>query len=313
MDQRDLRYRESRRRFMAMERSRRWMATGTPLVISIRFAIAVLLVSLGSLVVRAQEDRDAPHPAHIHSGSCDDLGDIVYPLTDIALETAGEAFGAASAVPVEESDTTIDASLTDILAAPHAVNIHQSADAIQNYIACGDIGGRVIDGKLLIGLQELHGSGHQGVAILDGSDATTTKVTVYLSHQGTPGETEQVATSAAVTSPTAAAQPTAEPTAVPTAAEPTAEPPAASSANEVPVDIVEFSFSPDPVEVSVGDTVTWTNQGTVPHTATAEDRDVLQSGPISPGDSFSQVFSQAGEFPYFCEFHPNMHGTIIVK
>jgi plastocyanin len=23
--------------------------------------------------------------------------------------------------------------------------------------------------------------------------------------------------------------------------------------------------------------------------------------------------SQAGEFPYFCEFHPNMHGTIIVK
>ena len=125
-----------------MERSRRLIAAGTPLVISIRLAIAVLLVSLGSLVVRAQEDRDPPHPAHIHSGSCDDLGDIVYPLTDVALATAGEAFGAASAVPVEESDTTIDASLTDILAAPHAVNIHQSADAIQNYIACGDIGGR---------------------------------------------------------------------------------------------------------------------------------------------------------------------------
>jgi plastocyanin len=314
MDQRDLRYRESRRRFMAMERSRRLIAAGTPLVISIRFAIAVLLVSLGSLVVRAQEDRDPPHPAHIHSGSCDDLGDIVYPLTDVALETAGEAFGTASAVPVEESDTTIDASLQDILAAPHAVNIHQSADAIQNYIACGDIGGRVIDGKLAIGLQELHGSGHQGVAILDGSDAATTTVTVYLSNQGTGGETEQAATSAVATSPTAAAaQSTAEPTAVPTAAEPTAEPTAASSANEVPVDIVEFSFSPDPVEVSVGDTVTWTNQGTVPHTATAEDRGVLQSGPISPGDSFSQVFSQAGEFPYFCEFHPNMHGTIIVK
>ena len=101
-----------------MERSRRLLAAGTPLVISIRLAIAFLLISLGSLVVRAQEDRDPPHPAHIHSGSCNDLGDIVYPLTDIALATAGEAFGAASAVPVEESDTTIDASLTDILAAP---------------------------------------------------------------------------------------------------------------------------------------------------------------------------------------------------
>src|SRR5215213_7705787 len=297
-------------RFMAMERSRRLIAAGTPLVILIRLAVAVLLISLGSLVVRAQENRDPPHPAHIHSGTCDDLGDIVYPLTDIALETAGEAFGAASAVQVEESDTTIDAALTDILAAPHAVNIHESADAIQNYIACGDIGGRVIDGELAIGLQELHGSGHQGVAILDGSDADTTTVTVYLSNQGTGGETEQAATSAVTTSPTAAAaQPTAEPTAVTPAAEPTA----AASANEVPVDIVEFSFSPDPVEVSVGDTVTWTNQGTVPHTATAEDRDVLQSGAISPGDSVSQVFSQAGEFPYFCEFHPNMHGTIIVK
>src|SRR5215210_7886043 len=201
MDRRHLRFRESRRRFIAMERSRRWIAAGTPLVISIRLAIAVLLISLGGLVVRAQEDRDPPHPAHIHSGSCDDLGDIVYPLTDIALETAGEAFGAASAVPVEESDTTIDASLTDILAAPHAVNIHQSADAIQNYIACGDTGGRVIDGKLLIGLQELHGSGHQGVAILDGSDATTTTVTVYLAYPGKRSETEQAATSAVVTSP----------------------------------------------------------------------------------------------------------------
>jgi len=314
MDQRHLRYRESRRRLKAMERSRRLLAAATPLIISIRLAIAVMLILLGSLVVRAQEDTDPPHPAHIHSGSCNDLGDIVYPLTDVALETAGEAFGAASAVPVEESDTTIDASLTDILAAPHAVNIHQSADAIQNYIACGDIGGRAVDGKLAIGLQELNGSGYQGVAILDGSDAATTTVTVYLAYPGKAGESEQAATSAVATSPTAAAaQPTAEPTAEPTAAEPTAEPTAASSANEVPVDIVEFSFSPDPVDVSIGDTVTWTNQGTVPHTATAEDRGVLQSGPISPGDSFSQVLSQAGEFPYFCEFHPNMHGTIIVK
>jgi plastocyanin len=52
----------------------------------------------------------------------------------------------------------------------------------------------------------------------------------------------------------------------------------------------------------------------VPHTATANDRDVLQSGVIAPdGGSFSQTFEAAGEFPYFCEFHPNMEGTIVVE
>ena len=66
-------------------------------------------------------------------------------------------------------------------------------------------------------------------------------------------------------------------------------------------------------KISVGDTVTWTNQDQVPHTATAEDRAVLQSGTISPGSSFSQVFETAGEFPYFCEFHSNMTGTIVVQ
>ena len=290
-----------------MEGTRRTVA-GTLLSISIRLAIAFLLTSAGNLAVRAQIVSNPPHPAHIHSGSCEDLGDIVHPLTDVALATAGEAFGSASAIPVQESVTTIEASLSDILAAPHAINVHESADAIQNYIACGDIGGRAVDGKLLIGLRELHDSSYQGVAILDGSIAASTTVTVYLAHETKSGETEQAA-AATVPNPTAAAQPTAEPAQV----EPTAEPTGASSAEEVPVDIVEFSFSPDPVEILVGDTVTWTNQGTVPHTATGEDRSVLQSGTIPTGASFSQVFDQAGEFGYFCEFHPNMLGTITVK
>jgi plastocyanin len=39
----------------------------------------------------------------------------------------------------------------------------------------------------------------------------------------------------------------------------------------------------------------------------------MQSGAISPGTSFSQTFDAAGEFPYFCEFHPNMQGSIVVQ
>jgi plastocyanin len=275
-----------------------------------RAGIAVLLLTMGALGARAQEERDAPHPAHIHSGSCADLGDIVYPLTDVALATAGEAFGAADAIPVEESDTDIDASLSSMLSAPHAINIHQSADAIQIYIACGDIGGRVVDGDLVIGLSELGGSGHSGIAVLDGDDEDETDVTIYLAKYGTSAAEEAAAPDTTPAAP--AAQATAEPTTAP-AAQATTAPAAAATGQDVPVDIRDFAYNPDPVQIAVGDTVTWTNQDEVPHTATATDQSVLQSGTISPGSSFSQTFETAGEFPYHCEFHPNMSGTIIVQ
>jgi plastocyanin len=241
-------------------------------------------ISMSAPLARGQEVEDAPHPAHIHSGTCDNLGDIVAPLSDVTELTAGEVFGARTAVLVKESETDVEMPLGDILSAPHAINIHESADAIQNYIACGDIGGRVIDGNLTIGLRELNGSGHHGVAVLEGADDGT-GVKIYLTEEG--AETEQEAAPAAVATATAAA--------------------------EVAVDIRNFAYSPDPIEIAAGDTVTWTNQDEVPHTATGDDRDVLQSGTISPGASFSQVFAEAGEFTYHCEFHPNMSGTVVVR
>lgn len=289
-----------------MSRARRWVNLGIPV------AILMVLVSVSAPLARGQE-TDAPHPAHIHAGTCDNLGDIVAPLNDVTELTAGEVFGAPTAVLVKESETEVALPLGDILSAPHAINIHESADAIQNYIACGDIGGRVIDGDLAIGLLELNDSGHRGVAVLEGDDDET-EVTVYLAEEGSDAETEEApaATDAATETATEAAPDvaaTAAPAETPAAAE-GAEAPAAA---EVPVDIRDFAYSPNPVEIAAGDTVTWTNQDEAPHTATGEDRGVLQSGTISPGASFSQVFPEAGEFAYFCEFHPNMTGTIVVQ
>jgi plastocyanin len=275
-------------------------------------AILMMLVSMSTPLARGQE-ADAPHPAHIHSGTCDNLGDIVAPLNDVTELTAGEVFGAPTAILVKESDTEVALPLGDILSAPHAINIHESADAIQNYIACGDIGGRVIDGDLAIGLLELNDSGHRGIAVLEGDDDET-EVTVYLAEEGSGAETENVpaATDAATETATEsapAAAATSAPAETPAAATESAEAPAA----EVPVDIRDFAYGPNPVEIAAGDTVTWTNQDPVPHTATGEDRGVLQSGTISPGASFSQVFPDSGEFAYFCEFHPNMTGTVVVQ
>ena len=163
--------------------SRRWMALMTPV------AVLMVVMSTSAPLARGQE-ADAPHPAHIHSGSCDNLGDIVAPLTDVTELTAGEVFGAESAILVKESETDVALPLGDILAAPHAINMHESAEAIQNYIACGDIGGRVIDGDLVIGLRELNGSGHHGVAVLEADDDGT-DVYVYLAEEGTGAEAEQ--------------------------------------------------------------------------------------------------------------------------
>ena len=87
---------------------------------------------------------------------------------------------------------------------------------------------------------------------------------------------------------------------------------AASGGEETAVSIVNFAFEPAQIAIGVGDTVTWTNNGQAPHTATGNDRDALQSGTIAPGQSFSQRFDTAGTIEYFCEFHPNMLGTINV-
>jgi len=142
---------------------------------------AALLAAIG-VAPMALAQGAAPHPAHIHAGACPMPGDVVAPLTDIA-EVAGEAAGSASAAHVETSTTSVALALTDILAADHAIVVHHSADDMGTYVACGDIGGVVVDGRLAVGLGELGGSGASGIALLtDAGDGTTT-VVVYLTDE----------------------------------------------------------------------------------------------------------------------------------
>ena len=77
------------------------------------------------------------------------------------------------------------------------------------------------------------------------------------------------------------------------------------------VDIVEFTYQPDPVVVAVGGKVIWQNQDTAPHTATADDGS-FDTGTIEKGKTGSETFKEAGTFTYFCEIHPTMHGTVEV-
>jgi plastocyanin len=87
--------------------------------------------------------------------------------------------------------------------------------------------------------------------------------------------------------------------------------PSGEASKSEKVNIVEFTYQPDPVVVQVGGKVIWQNQDTAPHTATADDES-WDTGTIEKGKIGSETFKEAGKFAYFCEIHPDMRGTVEV-
>jgi plastocyanin len=76
------------------------------------------------------------------------------------------------------------------------------------------------------------------------------------------------------------------------------------------VTISGFAYSPDPVTINVGDTVTWTNDDAQAHTATGNG---WNTGDLGNGESGSVTFQAAGTFEYMCGIHPAMRGTVVVR
>jgi plastocyanin len=87
--------------------------------------------------------------------------------------------------------------------------------------------------------------------------------------------------------------------------------PSGEAARSEKVDIVEFTYGPDPVVVQEGGKVIWMNEDTAPHTATADDGS-FDTGTIERGKLKSETFKKAGTYTYFCQIHPTMHGTVEV-
>lgn len=81
----------------------------------------------------------------------------------------------------------------------------------------------------------------------------------------------------------------------------------------VNIDIATMAFPPN-TPVKQGDTVTWTNKMSMDHTVTSDpDGATFDSGELKQSGSFSYTFSSAGSFPYHCEIHARMRGTITVS
>lgn len=70
--------------------------------------------------------EDISQPAHIHLGSCPDVGAVEYPLTNVVNG---------------ESETTLEGVSMDDLESglPLAINVHKSVPEVSVYTACGDL------------------------------------------------------------------------------------------------------------------------------------------------------------------------------
>jgi plastocyanin len=81
-------------------------------------------------------------------------------------------------------------------------------------------------------------------------------------------------------------------------------------AETIQVTIDKLVFAPTDVNVKVGDTIEWINKDALAHTATATNGDWNVN--IAPNQRGQVVLKKAGTADYFCKFHPNMKGRVVV-
>ena len=87
---------------------------------------ATLLDGTNGLIVRLRlSNAEGTQPAHVHKGTCEKLGAVVYPLK-----------------PVHDgvSETTVPKVTTaELTAGTYAVNVHKSTADLGTYVSCGNL------------------------------------------------------------------------------------------------------------------------------------------------------------------------------
>ena len=83
-----------------------------------------------------------------------------------------------------------------------------------------------------------------------------------------------------------------------------------AQAGTIQVTIDKLEFAPAEVNAKVGDTIEWVNKDALAHTATATNNDWNVN--IAPHQAGRVVLEKPGVVDYFCKFHPNMKGRVVV-
>lgn len=152
------------------------------------------VVAMSSIPVAAQEP--VSHPARLRVGTCAEVGVRAYELRPVgaapeASESAApamEQMGPSGGPLVQQSVTTLEASLSDLVEQGLVLVISESEERPGNAIACGEVGGQVSmqmagmvmpGDELAIGLREQNDSGFAGIARFT-ADGLSTSVHIYL-------------------------------------------------------------------------------------------------------------------------------------
>lgn len=79
-------------------------------------------------------------------------------------------------------------------------------------------------------------------------------------------------------------------------------------------------FNPQTLTIAPGDSVTWTNNSGIYHTVSGTGFDSSPTcntqtgiGCLQSGQTYTHVFNAAGNYPYHCNVHPSMTGTVVVQ
>ncbi len=88
-------------------------------------------------------------------------------------------------------------------------------------------------------------------------------------------------------------------------------------------EVDDWCYMPSSLTAHVGDTITWINSDTLPHTVTSGNADAdavgldvpngFDSGFMSADDRFEHTFDVAGLYDYYCQLHPWMQGSVTVE
>lgn len=76
--------------------------------------------------------------------------------------------------------------------------------------------------------------------------------------------------------------------------------------------IESMKYAPSEIRISVNDSIRWMNKDLVPHTVTSLDKK-FDSKEIPSHGRWTYVFRKPGTYPYKCDYHPMMSGTVIVE
>jgi plastocyanin len=244
------------------------------------FGLALGFVLGAALVPAGVAAQGVPLSVEFRSGICAEPGEAVARVPGDSVDGASEgSFPAPLGAVIEAFDAavvervTLAASLVEIAADDHVIDVRSGDGSPSDDLACGELAAfESLGPDVQVGLSEQNGSGHSGVAWLHDNGDGTTAVAIVVA------------------------------------------PPAEVAPADAPVGITiaKSSYDPNPIEIAVGTTITWTNEDLLPHTVTDVDF-TFDSGYMAQGDVWSRTFETPGTFSYFCVYHPRMRGAVIVS